>query len=292
VRGSLQRVVQQQRRQAAYIAGELDAAKRIQAGYLPGADVLRDEPRVDVAAAMIPARDVGGDLYDFFRLDADRVLFMIGDVSGKGLSSSLFMAVGKALCKSVALREPDAPIGDLMRAANAEISRDNGEMLFVAACACVLELRSGELRWCNAGHENPLLLPAQDATTLRLDDGGGPPLCVVDDYRYEGAARRLAPGDVVLLVTDGVADAQDPAGAAFGAQGIASAITRWRSGERSARALVDAVTGDVRTFVAGADAADDVTVLALRWNGPAGAVGAAAAGARVAPSAAGAAATA
>jgi serine phosphatase RsbU (regulator of sigma subunit) len=283
--------VQQQRRQAAYIAGELDAAKRIQAGYLPGADVLRDEPRVDVAAAMIPARDVGGDLYDFFRLDADRVLFMIGDVSGKGLSSSLFMAVGKALCKSVALREPDVPIGELMRAANAEISRDNGEMLFVAACACVLELRSGELRWCNAGHENPLLLPAQDATPLRLDDGGGPPLCVVDDYPYEGAARRLAPGDVVLLVTDGVADAQDPAGAAFGAQGIASAITRWRSGERSARALVDAVTGDVRTFVAGADAADDVTVLALRWNGPAGAVGASAAGARVAPGATGAAAT-
>lgn len=276
VRGSLQRIVQEQRRQAAYIAGELDAAKRIQAGYLPGAGALRDEPRIEVAAAMTPARDVGGDLYDYFRLDADRVFLMIGDVSGKGLSSSLFMAVGKALCKSVALRAPDAPIGELLRAANAEISRDNGEMLFVAACACVLDLRSGELRWCNAGHENPILLPAQDTTTtLRLDDGGGPPLCVVDDYPYVGAARRLAPGDVVLLVTDGIVDAQDRGGNAFGATRVDAAIARWRQGGHSAGALVDAVAGDVRAFAAGADAADDVTVLAFRWNGPAGAIAAA-----------------
>jgi serine phosphatase RsbU (regulator of sigma subunit)/CHASE2 domain-containing sensor protein len=267
VRGSLQRVVQEQRRKAAYIEGELDAAKRIQAGYLPGADALRDEPRVEVAAAMMPARDVGGDLYDFFVLDAHRVFFMIGDVSGKGLSSSLFMAVSKALCKSVVLRTPDASSGELMRAANAEISRDNGEMLFVAACTCVLDLRSGELGWCNAGHENPYLLPANDEATLRLVEGGGPPLCVVDGFAYEGAVRRLAAGDVVLLVTDGVADAQDRTGAAFGAARVDAAIARWRHGERSARALVDILCADVRAFAAGAIAADDVTVLALRWKG-------------------------
>src|SRR6185312_9602977 len=251
-RGSLQRVVQEQRRKAAYIEGELDAAKRIQAGYLPGADALRDEPRVEVAAAMMPARDVGGDLYDFFVLDADRVFFMIGDVSGKGLSSSLFMAVSKALCKSVVLRTPDA---------------SSGELMFVAACTCVLDLRSGELGWCNAGHENPYLLPANDEATLRLVEGGGPPLCVVDGFAYEGAVRRLAAGDVVLLVTDGVADAQDRTGAAFGAARVDAAIARWRHGERSARALVDTLCADVRAFAAGAIAADDVTVLALRWKG-------------------------
>jgi serine phosphatase RsbU (regulator of sigma subunit) len=271
VRGSLQRVVEKQRRHAAYIAGELDAAKRIQAGYLPAADALRDEPRVEIAAAMIPARDVGGDLYDYFRFDADRVFFMIGDVSGKGLSSSLFMAVSKALCKSVVLERPDATSGELMRAANAAISRDNGESLFVAACACTLDLRGGALAWCNAGHENPYLLRAGDGTTTRLVDGGGPPLCVVDGFDYEGASRRLAPGDVVLLVTDGVADAQDRDGSAFGAARVDAAIARWRAGPRTARALVDTVCADVRAFAAGAAAADDVTVLALRWNGPRGA---------------------
>jgi serine phosphatase RsbU (regulator of sigma subunit)/CHASE2 domain-containing sensor protein len=271
VRGALQRIVQEQRRRAAYVAGELDAAKRIQAGYLPTADALRDETRVEVAAAMIPARDVGGDLYDFFRLDDDRVFFMIGDVSGKGLSSSLFMAVSKALCKSVVLRNPAATAGDIVRAASAEISRDNGESLFVAACVCTLDLARGELGWCNAGHENPYLLRADDAAPARLADGGGPPLCVVDGFDYEGASRRLAAGDVVLLVTDGVADAVDRNGTPFGAARLAATIARWRAGERSARALVDAVCADVRAFEAGAEAADDVTVLAVRWNGPAAA---------------------
>ena len=88
----LERVVQRQREEAAYIAGELGAAKRIQASFLPRADVLAGDARVEIAARMTPAREVGGDLYDYFRQDGDRVFFLVGDVAGKGLSASLFMA--------------------------------------------------------------------------------------------------------------------------------------------------------------------------------------------------------
>ena len=113
---------------------------------------------------MTPAREVGGDLYDYFRRDGDRVFFLVGDVAGKGLSASLFMAVGKALYKSVTLRSRDASVGDIMQSANGEISRDNREMFFITSIAGMLDLESGVLEYCNAGHENPVVLsPASGA---------------------------------------------------------------------------------------------------------------------------------
>ncbi len=109
-RKTLERLVQQQREQNARIAGELDAAKRVQVATLPRAELLRDDHRIDLAAAMIPAREVGGDLYDFFRLDERHLFFLVGDVAGKGLSASIFMAVSKALYKSTILRTSRAGI--------------------------------------------------------------------------------------------------------------------------------------------------------------------------------------
>ena len=96
------------------------------------------------------------------------------------------MAVSKALYKSTMLRNSDADIGELMSAANAEVSRDNPEMLFVTAFAGILDLESGELAYCNAGHENPWQLDPTNVTVRRVEDGGGPPLCAVDDFADEG----------------------------------------------------------------------------------------------------------
>jgi len=268
VRRSLEAVVHAQREQAAYIAGELGAAKRIQAGYLPRPDVLRDEPRVEIAASMIPARDVGGDLYDFFRLDEDRVFFLIGDVAGKGLSASLFMAVSKALYKSIALRNPGAPIGELMRLADDEVSRDNREMLFVAAFAGLLDLRTGELAYCNAGHDNPYLLRPDVGQLLRLEEGGGPPLGVVEHFPYQGTVHRMRAGEALCVVTDGVADAQDPRGERYGRARLEAVLKRWGAAPGTAHTLVDAVCDDVRAFSSGTDPVDDVTVLSMRWMGP------------------------
>jgi len=270
-RKTLERVVQAQRLEAAYIEGELEAAQRIQTGILPRAESLGDEARVELAATMLPAREVGGDLYDFFRLDANRLLFLIGDVAGKGLSASMFMAISKSLLKSAALRRPDATISDLMRAANDEVSRDNPEMYFVTVFAAILDLRTGELSYCNAGHDNPHLLNGHRGIG-RLDQGAGPPLCTVENFAYVSGRHRMQHGEIVCLTTDGIADAQDSAGDRYGGDRLRSLLERLNTGGNTARAVVDAVGGEVRTFVGTAVPADDVTVLAVRWLAPGAAV--------------------
>ena len=270
-RKSLEQVVLAQRVQAAYISGELQAAQRIQTGILPRAESLRDEARIDLVASMTPAREVGGDLYDFFRLDEDRLFFMIGDVAGKGLSASIFMVISKALYKSATLRRPEATISELMRAANDEVSRDNPEMFFLTAFAGILDLNSGELTYCNAGHDNPYVLDPAHATLTRLEDGAGPPLCTVEGFAYGTGCHPMQPGALLCLVTDGVVDAQNPSGQRYGSERLQQVLVRLRGNQATARAAVDAVRADVRTFVGIAEPADDVTVLALRWLGPAAA---------------------
>jgi serine phosphatase RsbU (regulator of sigma subunit) len=267
---SLERIVQAQREESARIAGELDAATRIQMSTLPRTDFLRGDPRIDLAAAMIPAREVGGDLYDFFRLDDRRLFLLVGDVAGKGLSASIFQAVSKALCKSTILRTPDGDIGLLMAAVNAEVSRDNAEMLFVTAFAAILDLETGELAYCNAGHDNPYLCGAADAAVRRIADGDGPPLCAVDDFAYGGARRLLEPGDWLCIVTDGVTEAQRATGELYGGRRVEDLLLRscHARAASDAAAVVAALRADVDAFAAGAASADDLTVLVLRWIGP------------------------
>jgi adenylate cyclase len=264
-RRSLERIVQAQREQAAVAAGELQAAQRIQTGILPRAESLRDERRIDLAATMVPAREVGGDLYDFFHLDRDRLFFLVGDVAGKGLSASMFMAISKALYKSATLRAPQAAIGDMMRAANAEVSRDNPEMFFVTVFAGILDLASGLLHYCNAGHENPYVLRPDAAPLIRLDGGSGPPLCTVDGFPYEAASHQMGESEMLCLVTDGVVDAYDATGNRYGSERLGNLLERLRKGDSPARGIVDAVFADLESFVRSAEPADDITVLALRW---------------------------
>jgi adenylate cyclase len=266
-RRSLERVVQAQREQAAVVTGELLAAQRIQTGILPRAESLRHERRIDLAASMIPAREVGGDLYDFFLLDGERLFFLAGDVAGKGLSASIFMAISKALYKSATLRQPHAAISDLMRAANEEVSRDNPETFFVTVFAGILDLTSGELTYCNAGHENPYVLGGDVTTPARLTEGAGPPLCTVDGFAYDSARYALRAGDLLCVVTDGIVDAQNGHAERYGSMRLGSLLTRLRTSTVTARDMADAVLADVKSFVGGADPADDLTVLVLRWVG-------------------------
>jgi hypothetical protein len=200
---ALERIVQVQREETARIAGELEAARRIQTATLPRADLLEGDARIDIAATMIPARETGGDLYDYFRLDERRLFFLVGDVAGKGLSASIFMAVSKALYKSAPLRASNADIGELMSAANAEVSRDNPEMLFVTAFAGILDLETGHLQYCNAGHENPFLIHDDDARVRRIEDGDVLPMCG-ERFRLPGCAICDATGRALCTVTDGV----------------------------------------------------------------------------------------
>jgi len=267
-RKSLQERLQYEREAAARIAGELDAARRIQVGILPRPElVFPSEHRFEIAASMEPAREVGGDLYDFFMLDEERLFFLVGDVSGKGLPASIFMAVSKALCKSAALRRGQR-IEELLREANLEIARENPESLFVTVFAAVLDTRTGRLAYCNAGHEPPLML-GPDGKITRLAEGGGPPLCVLDGFAYVAAEYSMAPRGIVCVVSDGVTESMNQAGELYGAERLERALQRNGDGKGPA-AIVDAIRADVSRFAGNAEVADDLTLLVLRWNGPSG----------------------
>jgi adenylate cyclase len=264
----LERAVADERERNARIAGELQAARAIQTATLPRADFLANDPRIDIGASMVPARETGGDLYDYFLLDARRLFFLVGDVAGKGLSASIFMAVSKALYKSATLRAQNTDIGLLMSAANAEVSRDNPQMLFVTAFAGILDLETGDLEYCNAGHENPFLVDPSGSAVRRIGDGDGPPLCVVSDFAYEGARCALRPGELVCVVTDGVTEAMNREDELYGSARVEAILPRLARAPAAAVDVVEGLRSDVDAFAAGADPADDLTILALRWRGP------------------------
>ena len=267
-RRTLRQALQAEREAAARAAGELEAARRIQMGMLPPPSAkFYGDPRFSLQALIEPAKSVGGDLYDFFKLDGDRLFFMVGDVAGKGLPASIFMAVSKALYKSAALRmEHGADIGEVMRAANEEIARDNPEMLFVTVFAGILDLKSGELNWCNAGHDSPFCLRPGQTIPTRLEGEAGPPLCVIEAYAYRPERYQLLPGEALCLFTDGVTEAMNAKDELYGRQRLLS-ILKSSAGATEALQLVNAIRDDVRAFVLTTEHSDDLTILVLRWNG-------------------------
>jgi len=265
-RRTLRRELAKQREAALKLAGELEAARRIQMGILPNpAVVFASERRVEFYAFLEPAREVGGDLYDFFLLDDERVFVLIGDVSGKGVAGSLFMAVSKTLCKSSALRHT-GDVASMMREANAEIARDNGEGLFVTAWVGVVNARTGELQYCNAGHEPPYILSPTGRSARRLANGGGPPFCVVEDFPYEAASYRLSPGEGLCLVTDGITEAESAAGEFYGRQRLEQLLAGLGP-DASVDEVGEAIRHDVDRFTTGVEPSDDLAILAFRWRG-------------------------
>lgn len=257
------------REEAARLAGEMEAARRIQLGSLPDArTAFPGERRFVIDALIEPAREVGGDLYDFFMVDAHRLCFLIGDVAGKGVPASLFMAVTKTLSRSFATRLDGGPSA-VVSAANLDLSRGNVEAQFVTMLLGELDLRTGVLELVNAGHDAPWLLrrgqsprqlvaPAQD---------GGPPLCVLDDFLYTVQRIELEPGDDLVMVTDGITEAANSDQELYGNTRLQAALAT--AGDD---APVDAILRHLReavaSFVDGAEASDDMAVLVLRWNGP------------------------
>jgi adenylate cyclase len=257
----------QLRDQAAHMAGEVDAARRIQMGLLPDPDeVLPADRRFALAALLEPARTVGGDFYDCFMLGPQRLFFVVADVSGKGLAAALFMAAVKSHIRSAALRE--RAMGEALMRAQDEIARENPEQLFVTAFAATLDVQTGELEYANAGHEPPFRRKLHGAPE-RLPAPGGPPLCVIPDYAYPSERLQLEPGEWIFLVTDGATEAMNRSREFFGLERLRASLS-WMPSEASPAELIRRLDEDVKKFAGGAEAADDLTLLAMRWEGGAG----------------------
>ena len=196
-------------------------------------------------------------------VDGHRLYFMVGDVSGKGVPASLFMALSKALCKSAVLRQ-GGTVADLMSVANAEISRENPAFMFVTAVAGILDTDTGALEYCNAGHDAPLVVDGA-GNVRALDSMGGPPICVMDDFDYPVDHATLAPGELLLLYTDGVGEAMRVDEAMYGSERVET-FMKWVAPKDSDRHTVESLFREVKAFVDGNEPNDDITILALRYR--------------------------
>ncbi|HET9398861.1 MAG TPA: SpoIIE family protein phosphatase, partial [Sphingomicrobium sp.] len=257
-RERLREALVQERIAAAETEGELQAARAIQLGMVPRRERLRSlDERVDIDALLEPAKSIGGDFYDAVRIGDDLIGFVIADVTGKGVPAALYMAMSKALT-SAALSRLAAVPGDIASAINTELLKDDGEALGVAMLLAILDLRTGELQMFCAGHEDPLLRSTDGAVhRIRLD--GGPPLCVAD-FAYPLESLTLKPGETLILVTDGVTEAQNGRGELFGRDRI-------KADGGNSTAIVDSIRDQVRRFEEGTEATDDLTVMAVRYLG-------------------------
>jgi sigma-B regulation protein RsbU (phosphoserine phosphatase) len=245
------------------LEGELRAARRIQAAMLPEPTAGGPGEGHELGATLVPARAVGGDLFDHFR-DGSRVFFLVGDVSGKGIGAALFMARAKTVFETEASREADP--GALLARVNRSLCRENDAGMFVTAVAGVLDVSSGDLVFALAGHDPPVLVPAA-APPKALSADGGRVLGLIEMSDFPVNHLRLAPGDAVVAYTDGVSEAQDTSGGFFGVERIVAALGPLRQG--AAPALTRGLLAAVRAFAGEAPQSDDITILTLRRLGPA-----------------------
>ena len=245
------------------VEGELSAARDIQAGMVPHTfPPFPDRTEVDVFALLDSAKEVGGDLYDFALLDRDRLFFVVGDVSGKGVPAALFMAMTTTLFKATALSTKTT--GEIMTRVNAELSRDNDAMMFVTAVCGILDLRTGAVQYSEGGHEPPFLRRA-DGSLSRLPKQQSIALGIADDAIFETGRFKLAPGDALVLFTDGVSEAANLADELFTVERMETALSTAQA--VTARHLAEGLAGDVRVFVGEAPQSDDIAILVVRYEG-------------------------
>ena len=242
------------------IESELKIARAIQMSFLPRRfPAFPREDAFEIFAALEPAKEIGGDFYDFFLLKDGRLLFAIGDVSGKGIPAALFMAVTKTLIKGI-VSSNGLHLAEVFRRVNLELCQDNEAMMFTTAFCGILELASGELRYTNAGHLPPLLVRSGKAGEW-LKIPAGTALGVDEEARYQTAVTMLQPGDAIVLYTDGVTEAMNAADQMYSAERLLATVEAHPC--RSSEEYVGGIFDSVKTYVSGAPQSDDITVMTV-----------------------------
>ncbi len=246
------------------IGSELRIARDIQQSMLPRLSTLdaRLQAKFDIYASLVPAKEVGGDLYDFHVRD-EKLFFCIGDVAGKGVPSSLLMAVTRSLFRNVSASE-DEP-ASIVTAINQSMVEMNDSDMFVTLFVGVLDLASGQLHYCNAGHEAPLLI---GKGTGLLPTNNNIPVGTMPDWNYEGQTALIHPGTTIFLYTDGLTEAENKDHVQYGKQRmtkVAQQILRDK-GSIDPESFIALQAKTLRQFVAGAEQSDDLTMLAIRYR--------------------------
>jgi phosphoserine phosphatase RsbU/P len=251
------------------IEGELRSAREVQLGMVPTDFPLPTVAGpVEIFATLEPARQIGGDLYDFFWGEDGRLYFVIADVSDKGAPAALFMARTKTMIRMVATltrAQPGMPLEPdrIIKKVNEELCLDNRQGMFVTMFFGILDPATALVSFCNAGHNPPYIVGANGVAAL--DGPRSKPLGIRPTFVYETGTRKLGRGDCLFLFTDGITEAMDPAGDWFSDERLQETL-RSLAGE-PASTVVGKVIASVREFAATAPQADDIAAMAIRRSG-------------------------
>ncbi|MBM9518888.1 SpoIIE family protein phosphatase [Desulforhopalus vacuolatus] len=245
------------------IESELRIAHDIQMSILPKLfPAFPERKEFDIYASIEPAKEVGGDLYDFFFVDETHFCFLVGDVSGKGVPAAFFMAVTKTLLKVVAERTLDP--GEVLIRVNNDLAEDNDACMFVTLFLAVMEISTGKVRYASAGHNPPLLM------TKRKGVEWIPPLNelvagVMEDTHYTTKSMTLSPGDTLFIYTDGVTEAMDSTQELYSEERLEDVMNQCQG--KSAEQIIRTIDGALKDFTGGAEQSDDITMLAMQYLG-------------------------
>lgn len=244
------------------IGAELNVAAQIQADMLPNIfPALPERSEFDIYATMTPAKEVGGDFYDFFMVDHRHLAIVIADVSGKGVPAALFMVIGKTLIKDHT--RPGISLGDVFSEVNDLLCQSNSEGLFITAFEGVLDLVTGQFSFVNAGHEMPFLSRAGGAyEPYKIRPGFV--LAGMEGMQYQSGMIQLAPGDKIFQYTDGVTEATNRDNELYGMERLTKILCQ--NTTQTPTALLPAVKEDVDAFVGDAPQFDDITMLCVEYR--------------------------
>ena len=245
--------------QKAAVERELQIAHDIQMAMLPKMfPPFPDRYDIDIFGELTPAKAVGGDLYDFFIRD-EKLFFCIGDVSGKGVPASLVMAVTRALFRNIVthITDPIANPNHIVDSMNTSICDGNDSSMFVTLFVGVLDLQTGHLRYCNAGHDKPYI----DGMQIQCDSNI--PVGVMPDWNFTEQETDMAPGSMIYLYTDGLTEAENARHEQFGGQRIADIAASYKE---SPQELIKTMSGAVRQFVGDTEQSDDLTMFAIKYK--------------------------
>ncbi len=240
------------------IQSELAIASRIQTGFMPKSfEEFKRLPCMSVTGRMVPAKEVGGDFFDVFFIDENRLGFLVADVSGKGVGAALFMTMAKIHIRNYMML--DMPVEEMARRVNEQLNNDNEEELFVTAFICVLDTRDNRLDFVNAGHNKPFI-SRQGGDFEMLPCKVNFVLGAMEPMPYHKQSILLEPGDSIYLYTDGVSEAMNPEEELFGDERIGMALNS-SPGKEDPEDLVDHMYRQIEAFAKGAEQSDDITML-------------------------------
>lgn len=243
------------------IESELNIASQIQMSMIPKIyPPYPDRDDIDIYGMLKPAKAVGGDLYDFYLRD-EKLFFCIGDVSGKGVPASLVMAVTRSLLRMVSAQEsnPDRIVTSI----NGSMSDMNDSNMFVTLFAGVLDLPTGRLRYCNAGHNAPVLIDSNTGKVTMLDVKPNVPIAVVPDIKFEGQETVITPGTAIFLYTDGLTEAENADKQLFGEERMTEQLEK--STQQNSKGIIQQMLEAVHSHVKDAEQSDDLTMVAIKY---------------------------